>query len=185
MITTKQVWDSVRKRKGRNYEHDLKDWEQYLMETTYQNYVDIIIEEARSWLGVPFHHQGRTKNGCDCIGVGLACARRVGFKYEDYTRYGRLPHHGLLEKAFMQYLVQIDVKDIRPADGVLITWKADPHHVAIVTRIKITGKLGILHCYQTVGKVVEHHLDDNWKKRIVMAFRFPFMDELLKSEGKQ
>ena len=66
------------------------------MEVTYQNYVDIIIEEARSWIGVPFHHQGRTKSGCDCIGIVLACARRLDYKYEDYTRYGRLPHKGLL-----------------------------------------------------------------------------------------
>jgi cell wall-associated NlpC family hydrolase len=145
MITLpRQVWDSVRNRKSkrRSYEEDLKDWEQYLMEVTYQNYVDIIIEEARSWIGVPFHHQGRTKSGCDCIGIVLACARRLDYKYEDYTRYGRLPHKGLLEKVFNEHLVQIDIADIRPADGVLMTWKADPHHVAIITRMENTGNLG-------------------------------------------
>jgi cell wall-associated NlpC family hydrolase len=29
-----------------------------------------IVEEARSWLGTPYHHQAALKGvGCDCIGL--------------------------------------------------------------------------------------------------------------------
>ena len=91
----------------------------------------------------------------------------------------------MLETEFMKYLVPIDKKDIRPGDGVLLTWKTEPHHVAIITKMESTGELGILHSYQTVGKVVEHHLDDDWRKRIVLAFRFPLAVKLLEKEKRR
>jgi hypothetical protein len=188
MLTLDDVWKAVKNRPPtRSYEQDLEDWKTYTMEKikTYDQLVKVILEEARSWIGVPFHHQGRTKMGCDCIGVGLSVARRIGFEYKDNTRYGRLPHNGLLENAFMEHMVPIDIKEIRPSDGVLLTWKTEPHHVGIVTEMESTGELGILHSYQTVGKVVEHHLDDEWRNRIVMAFRFPLAVKLLKKKDKR
>ncbi len=41
-----------------------------------------IASEAETWLGVPFHWQGRVKAGCDCkglvAGVAAACGRSEG-----------------------------------------------------------------------------------------------------------
>jgi cell wall-associated NlpC family hydrolase len=175
------VWNMVKKRKPkRNYNEDAKNWEADLIKTkSYDEIVDIVLAEARSWIGVPFHHQGRTKAGCDCVAIAISCAQKIGCDYEDWTKYGRLPHGGKLEKSFANFGVRIPISDIRPADGVLMTWKVEPHHVGIITRME-TGELGILHSYAAIGHVVEHHLNDLWKKRIVLAFRFPILHEKVK-----
>lgn len=178
MLDTKIVWDAVKKMKQRSYRKDKKRWEEDLVKTkSYEEIVDIVITEARSWLGVPFHHQGRTKAGCDCVAIALSCAEKAGCEYEDWTQYGRLPHAGKLQKAFSNYGVRIPIKQIAPADAVLITWKVEPHHVGIITKME-TGELGILHSYASIGRVVEHHLDKTWRKRIVLAFRLPILDKL-------
>ena len=99
ILNTGHVWQAVADMsyRRRDYEEDLKDWKKYLMEIkTYEQAVNIIIKEARSWIGVPFHHQGRTKSGCDCIAIGMACAQKLEMEFEDWTRYGRLPHAGKL-----------------------------------------------------------------------------------------
>jgi len=177
MLDTGTVWGIVRKAKKRPYKKDLENWEQDLAKTkTYEELVDIVIAEARSWIGVPFHHQGRTKAGCDCVAVAMACAKKVDCEFEDWTQYGRLPHAGKLQKSFANAGIRIPIKDIAPADGVLITWKIEPHHVGIITRMQ-TGELGILHSYASIGRVVEHHLDETWRKRIVLAFRLPILYE--------
>ena len=188
IFNLKHVWqavDSMPSRR-RNYEKDLKDWELCLMETqikTYEQAVDIVLKEARSWIGVPFHHQGRTKRGCDCIAIGMACAKSLEMEFNDWTQYGRVPHGGKLEKSISEHMISIDIKDIAPGDGVLITWKTEPHHAGIITQMG-TGELGILHSYQSIGYVVEHHLDQKWKKRIILAYRFPILDKLLKESKK-
>ena len=35
-----------------------------------------IVDAARNWVGVPYRHQGRTRNGIDCVGLLLEGGRR-------------------------------------------------------------------------------------------------------------
>ncbi|RLI53626.1 MAG: hypothetical protein DRP09_15275 [Candidatus Thorarchaeota archaeon] len=131
-----------------------------------------IIDEARRWIGVPFHHQGRSMAGCDCAGVVVACAKKLDMKFVDLKGYGRLPNSHKLEHLFKSQMIQIALNKIQPADAVLIAWRNDPHHVGIISDLP-DGRLGIIHSYQKVGRVVEHGLDQKWRDRIVLAFRFP------------
>jgi cell wall-associated NlpC family hydrolase len=41
-----------------------------------------IIAAARSWLGVPWRHQGRTRQGVDCAGLVVLVGRGLGL--DDY-----------------------------------------------------------------------------------------------------
>ena len=37
--------------------------------------VDDVVKEARTWIGTPFVHQGRTKGlACDCLGLMIGVA---------------------------------------------------------------------------------------------------------------
>ena len=47
----------------------------------------------------------------------------------------------------------------------------EPQHVALIT------DKGIIHSYSGVGKVVEHALDESWRRRIVAAYRYPVFSE--------
>jgi len=154
-----------------------------------------IIEEARSWIGTSFHHQGRTKKkylpsggftggGCDCIGLLVGVAKALDIKsakypdkslYEfDRKNYSRTPDGESLQDVFDDVLTRIDINDIRPADVVLLKFEKDPQHVAIFTDYKISDDdyaLGIIHSYASARKVVEHRFDKLWQDRIVAAYR--------------
>jgi len=131
-----------------------------------------IVEYARTWIGVPFHHQGRSKAGCDCAGVIVACAKHINMNFSDMHGYGRLPKSNQLESIFRKQMISIPIESIQPADVVLMAWRSEPHHVGLISNLP-NGQLGIIHSYQIVGKVVEHRLDKKWHDRIVLAFRFP------------
>jgi cell wall-associated NlpC family hydrolase len=119
------------------------------------------VEEARKYIGSPFHHQGRVKAGIDCIGLIVNAARATGRKIVDNTNYPRTPDPAQLLKYIQLNFDQLDV----PEEGcIVLFWirsSKKPQHAAILTE---TG--GILHTWYDVGKVVETPFDDRWTKRI-------------------
>lgn len=137
-----------------------------------------IIEIARSWLGAPYRHQGRSRAGCDCIAPVIDIADELGMVYDQYGNYGRLPAGHKLYHYFKSYMIELPQKGYRPADVLLMTWKKEPHHAAVVVTMN-DGELGVVHCHSKVGKVVEHRLNDRWIGRIVHAFRFPAVQRYL------
>jgi NlpC/P60 family putative phage cell wall peptidase len=131
---------------------------------------DQIVKEARQYLGTPFKHQGRIKGvGCDCAGIIVNIAKMLGIDFWEYSGYGRTPDGKSLENCISQ-LLQIDPADLKPGDVMLFKIRRMPQHLAIAT----DG--GMIHSFyrrSDGGRVVEHNLDDRWKKRIVKCFRFP------------
>ena len=134
-----------------------------------------IIAIARRWLNTPYKHQGRSRQGCDCVGLPLALARELGIEVEDFRGYGRLPVSAMLVEKCRQHCREIHRERYRPGDILLMTWGKDrtrPHHFAVVTRMA-DGSTGIIHSHSQVGRVVEHVLDRPWRRRITHAFRVP------------
>lgn len=121
----------------------------------------MIVEAARKYLGVPFVHQGRTNKGLDCAGLVVLALRDIGLDVEDLKGYGRTPNSGqlksLLDKQFFRK------KEAKTGDILLMKFRNEPQHIAIKTDI------GMIHAYQGYG-VVEHGMDDKWRKRIVAAY---------------
>ena len=122
-------------------------------------------------IGVPFVHQGRSGAGVDCIGLGVVCAKGAGFNIDDRTDYPRQPD-GQLIPAVSTHCHQVsgiykpgDESNWLPGDVLAMRFKKDPQHLAIWT-----GET-VIHCFEGVGKVVEHNLDDKWKRRIHSVWR--------------
>ena len=76
-----------------------------------------IVQEARSWIGTSFCHQGRVKqNACDCIGLIIGVARHIGARslqggclHEyDLCNYTRIPTNNILENALDDHMVISD-----------------------------------------------------------------------------
>lgn len=129
---------------------------------------DDIVTAARALVGVPFKHQGRTRNGLDCAGLVVHVAATLGLKYTDHGGYARSPSDGLLESALdMQPCLELlpNKADMQAGDVLLMRFK-EPQHLGIYT-----GE-NIIHSYSTVGKVCEHRLADVWKARIMRVYRF-------------
>lgn len=128
-----------------------------------------IVAAARELFGLPFRHQGRVPTGkTDCAGVIVHVADRHGLEYYDQQDYPRRPGGSRLEAALddQPCLRRIPLIERAAGDVVLFRFDGDPQHLGICT-----GS-GIVHAYETVGKVVEHAIDDRWQRRIVRAYRF-------------
>ena len=145
-------------------------------------YAQEIIDCARTYLGTPFHHQGRLKGvGVDCIGLVVGVADSLGLTDDkgiplasfDHADYPPTPAGESLKRPVSLHLYELpSAGEYQPADVLLFRFHQDPQHVGIVSRLP-DGELGIIHCYASIGKVVEHRLNDTWKRLIVAAFRFP------------
>ena len=130
-----------------------------------------VVSEARSWIGTPFKHQGRTKGvGVDCIGLVYGVAESLGLTPDElpqeYIGYSRMPEQGRLREALDKYMDRISLSRAEPGDVLLMTFARDPQHVAITT-----GNT-IIHAYSLVKKCTEHSLSPKWTRRICGAYRF-------------
>lgn len=125
-----------------------------------------IVIAARSFLGTRWHHQGRNRAGIDCIGLVVAVAHELGLLGElDTPNYGRIPDGRTLRAGLDLYLQPTPT--YQTGDVLLMRFETDPQHVGIVSDI------GIIHAYAQMRKVVEHRIDEVWRKRIVCAYSFP------------
>ena len=138
------------------------------------------VAEARTWLGTPFHHQASVKGaGCDCIGVikGVGTALKLvdydpaSPEAQAFANYSMLPNSRRMREGLATWLVEIPVAEATLADIYFMAWGREPQHVALIT------DKGIIHSYSGVGKVVEHALDEDWKRRIVASYRYPYFVE--------
>lgn len=132
------------------------------------------VANARTMLGRPFRHQGRTLAGMDCIGfLGLCVARTLGIGLKPRSDYGRLPAQQKLERELTAHLgVPLALGALprefalQPAQVVTCTWYENPSHVAIVVPHPDYG-VGLIHSYLNAQKVVEHGVDAVWRSRII------------------
>ncbi len=129
-----------------------------------------IVVEARTWLGTPFHHQGRAKGvGVDCAGVAVGVAKACGLEWADARGYGRIPHRGLFSATIDAVTEPVELADVHPGDLMVFAWRDDPQHVAIVSNAQ---PLRIIHAWQQAGACVENGFDDTWRSRLTGCRRF-------------
>lgn len=140
---------------------------------------ELAIQEARSWIDVPYRHQGRSKKwGCDCAAVVSAIGKVLQIPHEDPRGYSKIPRPWEMRRVLDQYLEQIDITKAQPGDVLVMDFGFGIQHVGILT----PGDR-LVHCNNRLkrgelrGKVVEHKLTGKWERRIVYAYRFPGIDD--------
>lgn len=140
-----------------------------------------IVDIARSYLGTPYHHQGRVKGpsgGVDCVGLMILVAREIGSKSRaepdstDYTGYQRVPDGKSMMALLNAHMLPISREAMAPGDVVCVTFDKDPQHVGILGDYR-HGGLSIIHAVSRYGKVIESRLLFNEQLKFVAAFRFP------------
>lgn len=126
-----------------------------------------ILRIARSWLDTKFHHQGRKKGvGVDCIGLIVGVATELGLQPTDQLNYARQPDESALKTALENNLQS---SELQVGAITLFAIEGRAQHVGIITDCH---GLGVIHAYAQARKVVEHALDEEWKKRVVATFSF-------------
>ena len=133
--------------------------------------VDDLLASARTAIGTPFRHQGRTLRGMDCVGLLIHACSENGVVPHDVEGYPPLPSKGLLEATFDAHvesgmLLRLPVDDLRPGNFLMMRFGREPQHLAICAGDTI------IHAYETVGQCCEHRLSSTWEARIVRVYRF-------------
>lgn len=149
---------------------------------------DQIVEEARSWLGVPWRHQGRNRTGIDCGGLVAVVGQATGVfpKRADAFGYDRLPTLYLLVETTQEWMrrkMGPEFNDRRPGDVVIMKPTAQyqwPSHIGILTRLP-DGELGLIHSYNGLRKkgadVVLETRYAPWWDRTVAVMVYPGLVE--------
>lgn len=129
-----------------------------------------MVAAARTYLGTPFRHRGRSPRAVDCAGLLILAFADCGRTIIDVPAYGREPHQDGLREAVQLNMGEPVTDELQPGDIVLMRFVREPHHLALIGDY-IHGGLSLIHAYGDVGKVVEHRLDDVWRSRILEAYR--------------
>jgi len=135
-----------------------------------------IVEEARSYLGVKWLHQGRTRDGIDCAGLVVCVGNGLGLIQYDRSDYQRNPNGS----AFLHYFkdgggVQKPVTEAKPGDILVLREGAYPCHTAIVGENR--HGLTIIHAFIVRKKVVEEQLIGAWLAKRVACFQYPSVED--------
>ncbi len=132
-----------------------------------------IVKAARSFVGTPYHHQGRVKGvGVDCVGLIFGVASAVGIEIADkplFLRYKRRPPvgRGLLDHLDEQCQ---QVEKYRPGD-ILVFWINHVNRRA--QHLGFAGVETLIHTHSAIHFVIEQPLDEYWQHRFITAYRLP------------
>lgn len=131
---------------------------------------EAIVEQALAWLGVPFRHQGRDREGIDCAGLLLVTGWPLGcwpaeFDERNYEAATPVRH----------MLALLDAHCVRRPAG---TPPQLADIVVVLPRPRGSGHCGIvvrpgvmLHASNQIGRVVEHDVSNLFRHpRAVYAF---------------
>lgn len=137
-----------------------------------------IVAQARTYLGVPFHHAGRSRAGLDCAGLLLCVARDLGLTDWDLTDYTVQVDRLSLERHLSRFcyvvafgpLAPVGEWGYQPEAGQIALFSTDGgehgHHLGICT-----GE-GLIHACSKFGKVVEHSYGNIWRRRTVAIYQW-------------
>ena len=144
-----------------------------------------VIQEAREWIGTPWHHQACVKGeGADCAMFIVGVALNTGLMTEEQTEmvpaYPKDWHlhneESMLIPIVEQFdVVQIPVEEAVPGDIIMFKVAKCESHLGLLTE-----EGWFIHAFSSVkvNRVIESRLDDRWKRRLTRAYRFTeFVDE--------
>lgn len=132
-----------------------------------------VVKEARTWIGVKWCHQGRSREGIDCAGLVIRVAQDLGCTDFDTADYARQATDETMLELCREHLTSVDRSDLQPGDVLVMAFE-NQRHMAIVGDYPYPGELSIIHAYALAPrKVVEVRLDSTWMARVIGTFRFP------------
>jgi NlpC/P60 family putative phage cell wall peptidase len=132
-----------------------------------------VVRSARSWLGTPYHHQGRLKGvGVDCAGLVIGVAHELGLSEFDLTGYAPRPDGDSLMRLCQEQMVPVTVEQLATGDVLLFKFEAHACHLGFLTSCA-TDAPALIHSYLPRRKVVEHGLDEVWWRQVAGLYRLP------------
>lgn len=132
------------------------------------------LEIARSYLDVPFVHQGRSREGVDCVGLVICVAREAGLiePTYNYSRYSYAGDPSILISELDKLLIKKTVDHKSSCDLLVFSLPNFPCHTAIYC-----GGNRVIHALNTIGRVVEHRLNPAWIRKLCLCYSIPGLED--------
>lgn len=139
-----------------------------------------VVTAARAHIGTVWRHQGRSREGVDCLGLVLLVAHQLGltdFDTRDYARQAK--DESMLEQC-REHLIEIPRAAARPGDIAVMRFGTN-RHIGIFGDY-VYGGLSLIHAFsQAPRRVVEHRFTEDWLRghgaSLLACFRFPGVSE--------
>lgn len=136
---------------------------------------DSIVAEAKTWIGVPYRHLGRNKNGVDCLGVVIKVAHGCGLSDFDTANYSKRPDGKQFIRGMREHMQEITLGEVGHGDVAVFREPRHPCHCGIV-EVDQYGTRWLIHSYAPYRKVVREHLHRDRERDMMFGFRFPDPD---------
>ncbi len=139
---------------------------------------DDVVQYARTWLGVPWVHQGRSRQGVDCAGVLIKTTEHFYLPGEDMHGYGRAPGPEF-RRRIKQFTLPVNpMVPIHGAIGIFHD-TVMPCHTGVFAVCSETGRVTVIHSDAGKRRCVEEGYDDSspsLKDRLVAIRLFQQVD---------
>lgn len=128
-------------------------------------------EAARAYLGVPWRHLGRSREGIDCIGLVLLAARACGIAADDPAPYAREPASHRLRQELAGMLDEVPLAEARAGDVVVFNLGLYAGHLGVRGVHPEYRVPSVIHAYAPRRRVVEEPLATIEAGTLTCAFR--------------
>jgi len=109
------------------------------------------VAAARSYLGVPWVRQGRSRQGVDCIGLVVLAARDCGMNVTMAATYGDTQAYWEMKPILIEHCARVGY----PGEGIIVLYK----NPAILHLGVLTAEGTVIHAFGPKNKVVESGLN--------------------------
>jgi len=100
-----------------------------------------IIDTARSYIGVPYAQQGRSREiGLDCVGLLIKIAHDTGYSDFDFLAYGSNPDGETMERLLGEQLDRLEFIDqAQEGDVISMDFGGGEQHVGVLSKMSPKG----------------------------------------------
>lgn len=123
---------------------------------------------ARSYIGTPWRHQGRTRTGIDCAGLPIVVGKELGLhEYPDDVNYRRLSTGQDLLAPLEEHCNRIsNLAALLPGDIVILRDRLYPQHMGLMS-----SETHIVHAMYG-RKVIEEPLTGDLRAKLIRGYRY-------------
>ena len=132
---------------------------------------DRIVEQANTWIGVPYRDKGRNRFGVDCVGLIIKVAHELGLTDYDTMNYPRRPNPVDFLREMRDHLVQQPLAQAGHGMVAVFREPLHPCHTGIL-EVDAQGRRWVIHAYAPARKVIREPLVGARESNMLMALRY-------------
>lgn len=135
-----------------------------------------VVQEARSWVGTRWLHQGRSQDGVDCAGLVIKVAHALELFEFDTADYSRQATDESMLMLCREHLLPVTLRFAKPGDVAVMRFGLN-RHIGIFGDY-LHGGLSLIHAFSKhPRRVIEHRFSEEWlqseRAALIGVFRFP------------